>query len=94
MTAADTLALLDWKRRFFSLYAAVRALEPEAGCALWRETRDKLFRSHPQSPLPAERRASFDGLEYWPYDRAIEGLNAYRGALFEGVAYAEAFTVL
>jgi len=68
MTAADTLALLDWKRRFFSLYAAVRALEPEAGCALWRETRDKLFRSHPQSPLPAERRASFDGLEYWPYD--------------------------
>jgi len=33
-------------------------------------------------------------LEYWPYDRAIEGLNAYRGALFEGVAYAEAFTVL
>ena len=68
MTVADTLALLDWKRRVFSLYAAVRALEPEAGCALWRETRDKLFRSHPQSPLPAERRASFDGLEYWPYD--------------------------
>jgi N-acetylglucosamine malate deacetylase 1 len=31
-------------------------------------------------------------LEYWPYDRAVEGLNAYRGALFEGVAYAEAFT--
>ena len=30
-------------------------------------------------------------LEYWPYDRAIEGLNAYRGALFEGVAHAEAF---
>jgi len=68
MTAAETLALLDWKRRVFSLYAAVRAREPEAGCALWRETRDELFRSHPQSPLPAERRASFDGLEYWPYD--------------------------
>ena len=68
MTAADTLALLDWKRRVFSLYAAVRALEPEAGWALWRETRDELFRSHPQSPLPADRRASFDGLEYWPYD--------------------------
>ena len=33
-------------------------------------------------------------LEYWPYDRAIEGLNAYRGALFEGVAHAEAFAVL
>ena len=68
MTAADTLALLDWKRRVFSLYAAIRALEPEAGWELWRETRDELFRSHPQSPLPAERRASFEGLEYWPYD--------------------------
>jgi LmbE family N-acetylglucosaminyl deacetylase len=33
-------------------------------------------------------------LEYWPYDRAIEGLNAYRGAMFEGVGYAEAFTIL
>ena len=68
MTAADTLALLDWKRRVFSLYAAIRAVEPEAGWELWRETRDELFRSHPQSPLPAERRASFEGLEYWPYD--------------------------
>ena len=68
MTAADTLSLLDWKRRVSSLYAAVRALQPEAGWELWRETRDELFRSHPQSPLPADRRASFDGLEYWPYD--------------------------
>ena len=68
MTTAETLALLDWKRRVFSLYAAVRALEPEAGWELWRETRDELFRSHPQSPLPTDRRASFDGLEYWPYD--------------------------
>jgi uncharacterized protein len=68
VTAAQTLELLDWKRRVFSLYAAVRALDPEAGWALWRETRDELFRSHPQSPLPSERRASFAGLEYWPYD--------------------------
>jgi len=68
MTAADTLALLDWKRRVCSWYAAIRAVEPEAGWELWRETRDELFRSHPQSPLPAERRASFEGLEYWPYD--------------------------
>ncbi|HKU56146.1 MAG TPA: DUF1684 domain-containing protein [Gaiellaceae bacterium] len=68
MTAADTLALLDWKRRVFGLYAAVRSLSPESGWRLWRETRDELFRMHPQSPLPAERRASFAGLEYWPYD--------------------------
>jgi uncharacterized protein len=68
MTAADTLALLDWKRRVFGLYAAIRALEPEAGWDLWRETRDELFRSHPQSPLPPDSRGSFEGLEYAPYD--------------------------
>jgi uncharacterized protein len=68
MTAADTLALLDWKRRVFGLYAAVRTMAPESGWQVWRETRNELFRSHPQSPLPAERRASFQGLEYWPYD--------------------------
>jgi uncharacterized protein len=68
MGTADTLALLDWKRRVFSLYAAVRATEPEAGWRLWRESRDELFRVHPQSPLPAEGRTSFAGLPYWPYD--------------------------
>ena len=68
MTAADTLALLDWKRRVFGLYAAVRELPPEEGWQLWRRTRDELFRSHPQSPLPPDRRGSFAGLDYWPYD--------------------------
>jgi uncharacterized protein len=68
MTAAETLELLDWKRRVFGLYAAVRAMSPESGWELWRETRDELFRSHPQSPLPPDRRSSFAGLEYWPYD--------------------------
>jgi hypothetical protein len=68
MAVADTLELLDWKRRVFGLYAAVRELPPEAGWTLWRETRDELFRSHPQSPLTPERRASFDGLDYWTYD--------------------------
>jgi uncharacterized protein (DUF1684 family) len=68
MAAADILALLDWKRHVFALYAAVRAADPETGWLLWRETRDDLFRTHPQSPLPPDRRTSFDGLEYWPYD--------------------------
>ena len=36
MTAAETLALLDWKRRVFALYAAIRSLEPESGWQLWR----------------------------------------------------------
>jgi uncharacterized protein (DUF1684 family) len=74
MAVADTLELLDWKRRVFGLYAAVRELPPQAGWELWRETRDELFRSHPQSPLPAERRASFEALEYWPYDPQLRVL--------------------
>src|SRR6266581_2034101 len=74
MAAADTLALLDWKRRVFGLYAAVRTMPPEAAWELWRETRDELFRSHPQSPLPADRRASFEGLPYWPYDPQARAL--------------------
>jgi uncharacterized protein len=69
MTAADTLALLDWKRRVFGLYDAVRSLEPEAGWTLWRETRDELFRSHPQSPRPG-----YDGLVYYDYDPAARVL--------------------
>ena len=73
MTAADTLALLDWKRRVFALYAAVRSLPGESGWQLWRDTRDELFRSHPQSPLPAGRRASAR-LEYWPYDPQARAL--------------------
>ena len=68
MAAADTLALLDWKRRVFALYAAVRAMPPEAAWELWRDTRDELFRKHPQSPLPPDRRSSFGRTEYWPYD--------------------------
>jgi uncharacterized protein len=74
MTVAETLALLDWKRRISALYTALRGMEPEAGWALWRETRDELFRSHPQSPLPGERRGSFDGLEYWPYNPEVRVL--------------------
>jgi uncharacterized protein len=69
MTAADTLSLLDWKRRILSLYAAVRALEPEAGWELWRETRGELFRTHPQSPRPG-----YTGLAYYDYDPAARVL--------------------
>jgi uncharacterized protein len=61
--------LLDWKRRIFELYAEVRAW-PRAEMAWqhWRDVRDELFRSHPQSPLSADVRGSFTGLRYFPYD--------------------------
>ncbi len=65
--AGETLDLLDWKRRVFELYAEIRAASgPEAAWLRWRETRDELFASHPQSPLPD--RAGFGGLSYFPYD--------------------------
>jgi hypothetical protein len=65
---SDALGLLDWKRRVFELYADVRRAEPRAGWERWRAERDDLFRSHPQSPLPAGERAGFSGLDVYRYD--------------------------
>ena len=71
----DELDLLDWKRRVFDLYAAVRAARsPEDGWRAWRRTRDELFRSHPQSPIPAAEQAAFDGLPYFDYDPRLRVL--------------------
>lgn len=70
-TAAESLELLDWKRRVFALYAEVRAGEdPEAAWRLWREARDELFGGHSQSPLPPAERGGFDGLPYYDYEPA------------------------
>jgi uncharacterized protein len=65
------LELLDWRRRIAALYAEVRAAqEPEKAWWRWREVRDDLLASHPQSPLPPESRTSFTGLSYFDYDPA------------------------
>jgi uncharacterized protein (DUF1684 family) len=70
-TAAEMLDLLDWKRRVSALYEEVRAApEPAHAWALWRSVRDELFRTHPQSPLPADARPEFAGLDYYDYDPA------------------------
>ena len=45
-------------------------MEPEAAWRAWREAKDELFRSHPQSPLPEDARARFGGLPYFDYDPA------------------------
>jgi uncharacterized protein (DUF1684 family) len=69
------LALLDWKRRIFELYAEVRrAQDPALAWRRWRDARDELFRSHPQSPLPRDARATFRGLPYFDYDPAFRVL--------------------
>ena len=77
----DELDLLDWKRRIFALYAAVRADDdPRRAWELWRTTRDELFASHPQTPLTPEQRASFDGLPYFDYDPGLRVLAAVEPA--------------
>lgn len=69
---SEILSLLDWKRRIFDLYRAVRAHDdPQAAWDLWRTTRDELFVSHEQSPLPPEQRASFAGVSYFDYNPAF-----------------------
>ncbi|MFL5927553.1 MAG: DUF1684 domain-containing protein [Gaiellaceae bacterium] len=62
----DELALLDWKRRIFELYAEIRANpQPPHAWQRWRAARDDLFRSHPQSPSHDARPTYFD------YDPAL-----------------------
>jgi uncharacterized protein len=69
------LELLDWKRQIAELYARVRAA-PDAAAAWreWREVRDKLFASHPESPLEPSARACFRGLDYFDYDPGVRVL--------------------
>ncbi|MDX6645553.1 MAG: uncharacterized protein QOK40_1280 [Miltoncostaeaceae bacterium] len=62
------LQLLDWRRRVAGIYGAVRAGGGHpAALDAFRAARDELFRSHPQSPLPPERRTGFAGLDYFPH---------------------------
>jgi len=72
--ADPLLDLIDYRRRVNELYAEVRALrarDPRAAHKRWREVRDNLFRSHPQSAVPPEKRADFRGLPYREYDPAF-----------------------
>jgi uncharacterized protein (DUF1684 family) len=67
-----TLSLLDWRRQVSGLYAAARAAgDPEVGWRSWRDGRDELFASHPDSPLDEAARAGFPGLPFAPYDPAL-----------------------
>ena len=63
----EILDLADWRRRVASLYAEVRRLsatDVPAALDLWRSTRETLFREHPSSPVPLERRAGFRATHY------------------------------
>jgi uncharacterized protein (DUF1684 family) len=61
-SAEDRAWLADWRRRVATLYAEVRgmaATDPGIALAHWRAVRETLYRDHPQSPVPAGRRAAF-----------------------------------
>lgn len=63
----DVLTLADWRRTIATLYADVRRLaetDVPAALALWRTTRERLYRDHPQSPVPADRRATFRAVHF------------------------------
>jgi uncharacterized protein len=60
--AETTLDLADWRRRIADLYADVRSIaatDPGAALERWRETRERRYREHPQSPVPPAERALF-----------------------------------
>lgn len=84
-----TMTLLGWRRAVADLYADARVTsptEPAGALERFRTGRDALFRDHPDSPLPADVRAGFTDLPYWPYDAdlrfeaVVEPLPAVRHA--------------
>ena len=66
MVTQALIDLVDWRRRVGDLY---RTDGPDPLTQL-RRGRDDLFRSHPQSPIEPDHRASFQGLRYFPADPA------------------------
>jgi uncharacterized protein (DUF1684 family) len=69
--AADSLSLLDWRRRIGELYAEIRAAsDAHAAWEHWSETRAHLFREHSQSPIPASERPGYLGPHLYDYDPA------------------------
>lgn len=58
------LDLVDWRRRVGDLYRLNGADSLER----FREGRNRLFKSHPQSPIEPDEQSSFAGLHYFPAD--------------------------
>ena len=64
-----SLTLLEWRREIGRIYAQVRtAADPHKGWLAWRDGRDRLFATHPDSPLAASARKGFTRLPVGDYD--------------------------
>ena len=66
MVAEPLIDLVDWRRRVGDLYR----IRGDDALERFRQGRDELFKTHPQSPIEPEERASFQGLHYFPHDHA------------------------
>lgn len=65
------LDLLDYRHQVFDLYRTLRDANGDpSACSIFRQTRDVLFRTHPQSALDTAQKAAFNGLRYFDYDPA------------------------
>ncbi|UCD97614.1 MAG: DUF1684 domain-containing protein [Chloroflexota bacterium] len=70
MSALQYQGLTNYRQKVFEMYARARepAGSPELRWDRFRADRDKLFQTHPQTPLTPEQAAQFTSLRYYPYD--------------------------
>ncbi len=71
--AGTELLLADWRRQVSDLYAEVRRLgvgDPVGALTVWRAERERLYRDHPMSPVPAARRRNFSA-RHFDYDPSL-----------------------
>ncbi len=84
---AERLELADWRRQVSELYVAIRAEpDPAVGWTHWCEVRDRLFRTHSQSPVPQGERGDATAPIYYEYDpglRTVAEVEPADGATFE-----------
>lgn len=84
---AERLELADWRRQVSELYAAIRVEpDPKRAWLRWREVRDRLYRTHSQSPIPEAERGDATAPVYYDYDpalRTVATVDAADGAVFE-----------
>ena len=70
---SEHLDLADWRRRVTAMYDGLRhdnRAEP-ARLLGFRAAKDRLFVSHPASPVPLADRRDFRGLAYWRHAPAL-----------------------
>jgi hypothetical protein len=63
----DRAWLADWRRQVAALYVEVRAMaasDPAIALAHWRAVRERLYREHPQSPVPPQARSAFRAVHF------------------------------